>query len=298
LEQEARNNETQRAKNLYNYAKAAAAIARGMKQADPNVYVYITGDWVRPGEFTRIRNAFLANGGDWNQVNGVDLHIYSGDNGNPEDYRRIQARLTDIRRRTGKSKIFASEWAPSRQYSNDFKWGLCSANNMVIIMHKMIRAGVTAASYWPPVDYRPGLDDQPWGIGMIDRVNGYRDLPHGQAFTWMASELGRYAVNTAGTVETVASHDPEKNTITVLVPTKESSGPITVHFVDKTITRVVRAHVMWMPHPRQRSTPANIKGIPAFISSNNKAVTVTANPGTSGLRGSSCELIKFVVHYR
>lgn len=283
-----------RQQKLLRYATVARAIARGMKEANPRVNVYVTGDWTRPWEFTWIRWAFESTR-TWRYVDGVDLHIYAGDNLSATDYRNIGPNLRAIKSRTGKSKIFASEWAAVKLYSVGTKRALRSVNNMVIVMHRMIRAGVTAASYWPPTDVAKG-------IGLFDKVNGvYRDLPHGQAFKWMANGMRGYSVpaTATGGLETTASHNVGNKTITVLIPSKElSNQDITVHFANTDVTGVVSTQVMWMADPDAVKKAANIAPIRVteFDTANN-TVTVTANPGTAG-RGSSYELIKLVVRYQ
>ncbi|BCK66482.1 hypothetical protein Srufu_004350 [Streptomyces libani subsp. rufus] len=283
-----------REEKLRRYATVARAIAQGMKEANPRVTVYVTGDWTRPWEFTWIRRAFESTR-TWRYVDGVDLHIYAGDNGSATDYRNIGPRLRAIKSRTGKSKIFASEWAAVKRTSVGAKKALRSVNNMVIVMHRMVRAGVTSASYWPPTDFVPG-------IGLFNKGNGvYKDLPHGQAFKWMANGMRGYSVPATASdgLETTASHNVDKKTITVLIPSKElSNQDITVHFANTDVTGVVSTQVMWMANPDAVKQAANIVPIRVtkFDTANN-TVTVTANPGTPR-RGSSYELIKLVVKYQ
>ncbi|RVX41975.1 hypothetical protein EDD27_4591 [Nonomuraea polychroma] len=275
------------------YVTVARAIAQEMKAANPAINVYVTGDWTAPWEFTWIRNGFDATSA-WRYVDGVDLHIYAGDDGSATDYRNIPRNLEAIKSRTGKTKIFASEWAATKANSVGNKRALRSVNNMVIVMHAMIRAGVTSMSYWPAPDIAPG-------IGLLNEVSDgvYQDLPHGQAFRWMAKEMMGYSVATTGTPETVASHNVSNKTVTVLIPSKElSNQAITLHFANTDVTQVLSGHVMWMTDPDAIKQAANITGIPVtdFDAANN-TVTVTANPGTAG-RGSSYELIKLVVRYQ
>ncbi|TDD21510.1 hypothetical protein [Nonomuraea diastatica] len=280
-----------RATKLRRYVTVARAIAREMKDANRSINVYVTGDWTAPWEFTWMRNGFAAG---WRHVDGVDLHIYAGDDGSATDYRHIPRNLAAIKSRTGKSKILVSEWAATKANSVGTKRALRSVNTMVVIMHTMIRAGVTSMSYWPAPDIAQG-------IGLVHEVRSgvYRDLPHGQAFRWMANGMTGHSVATTGTPATVASHHTGNRTITVLIPSKElSKQPVTVHFANTNVTQVLSGHVMWMKDPNAIKQAANITGISVtgFDPAKN-TVTVTANPATAG-RGSSYELIKLVVRYR
>lgn len=280
-----------RPKKLRRYATVARAIAQGMKQVNPRINVYVTGDWTRPWEFTWIRREFEPSGA-WRYVDGVDLHIYAGDDGSIHDYRNIQRNLGAIKSRTGKSKIFASEWAASEAYSVGHERALRSVNNMVILMYRMIRAGVTSMAYWPPTDVAPG-------IGLFEKKGGvYADLPHCQAFRWMAREMRGYAIATTATdgLETTASNNVAGKTMTVMIPSKQLfNRKIVVHFVRTKIASVVSAQAMWMADLDSIGQAARIS--PLRVGALNGTVTVTANPGTVGRR-SSYELIKLVVRYQ
>ncbi|MFI0353158.1 hypothetical protein [Actinomadura sp. 9N407] len=282
-----------RGEKLRRYATVARAIAREMKAANRTINVYVTGDWTAPWEFTWMKNMFTATSA-WRDVDGVDLHIYAGDDGTATDYRNIPRNLRAIRSRTGKSKIFASEWAATKANSVGNKRALRSVNNMVVIMHSMIRAGVTSMAYWPAPDIAQG-------IGLLREVRSgvYHELPHGQAFRWMAKGMAGYSVATTGSPATVASQRTRNKTITVLIPSKATfNQPITVHFANTDVTEVLSGHAMWMKDPNAIRQAANITGIRITdFDGANDTVTVTANPGSAG-RGSSHELIRLVVGYR
>lgn len=283
---------TDRAVKLRRYATVARAITNRIKAANPAVKVYVTGDWTRPGEFSSIKAVFDANS-SWPNVDGIDLHVYSGDKpAQPTHYSNIERNLADIKSRTGKRDIFISEWAATKGDSTDNKRALRSVNNMVLIMHELIRAGATAMTYWPAPDIAQG-------IGLLDEACGtYTDLPHGQAFRWMATSMAHHSVQTTGTPETAASHNTTARTITVLIPTKTlSNQAITIHFANIDLTRVLSAHAMWMPDPDAPKEPARITDITTTLDTANDTVTAIANPGTTG-RGSSYELIRLIVRYQ
>ncbi|MBB5803938.1 hypothetical protein F4560_003706 [Saccharothrix ecbatanensis] len=283
---------SERAVKLRRYATVARAITNRMKAANPAIKVYVTGDWTQPDEFGSIKAVFDANS-SWPNVDGIDLHVYSGDNpALPTHYSNIAPNLADIKATTGKSDLFISEWAATKGDSTDNKRALRSVNNMVLVMHKLIRAGATAMTYWPAPDIAPG-------IGLVDEADGvYTDLPHGQAFRWMATSMAQHSVQTTGTPETAASHNTVARTITVLVPAKTlSNQAITVHFANTALTGVLSAQAMWMPDPDTTKEPARITDVTTTLDTANNTVTVVANPGATG-RGSSYELIRLIVRYQ
>ncbi|MCT2582316.1 hypothetical protein [Actinophytocola gossypii] len=283
---------TDRAVKLRRYATVARAITNRIKATDPTAKVYVTGDWTRPTEFSAIKAVFDANS-SWPNVDGIDLHVYSGDDqAQPTHYSNIAPNLAAIKSRTGKNAIFVSEWAATKGHSTDNKRALRSVNNMVLVMHTLIRAGATAMTYWPAPDIAQG-------IGLVNEESGgYTDLPHGQAFRWMATSMSYHSLQTTGTPDTAASNNTVAKSITVLIPTKTlANQPVTVHFANTDITSVASAQAMWMPNPDTPKEPARITNIPTTLDTANDTITVTANPGTAN-RGSSYELIRLILRYQ
>lgn len=82
-----------RADRIRRYVTVARAIAREMKTANRTINVYVTGDWTAPWEFIWIKNGFDATSA-WGYVDGVDLHIYAGDDGSSTEPISSSGRLS------------------------------------------------------------------------------------------------------------------------------------------------------------------------------------------------------------
>lgn len=284
-----------RATKLSRYATLARAVAQRIKDANPNVEVYVTGQWQVPTDFQTIKTVFDANT-SWGNVDGLDVHVYAGDNGTETDYHNIQTNFSQIKSLTGKSKILASEWAAVKGNTNE-KRGLRAANIMTLVWHNMVRAGLTSACYWPA----PNIA---WGIGLMkDNHPNYDLIAVGQAFKWLSTGMKGYAVHSSTNLEVVASKDVDNKEITVIIPTMELvDHSIKLRYSNTDVISLVSAQAMYMPNPDAPNNAATITNITVDdFNATNNTVTVKANPlNTLGqpLRGPNYELIKIVVKYQ
>lgn len=283
-----------RATKLTRYATIARAIAKRIKDANSSVEVYVTGQWQVPTDFSTIKSVFDENS-SWANVNGIDVHVYTGDNGSDEDYHNIQTNFNQIKSLTGKSKIIASEWAATKGSTGN-KRGLRAANIMVLAWHNMVRGGLTSACYWPA----PNIA---WGIGLMSDDTNYNAIAVGQAFKWLATSMKDFEAATSDNIEMAVSNDKANKEITVIIPTQElSNQSIRLRFSNTDVTNLLSAQAMYMSNPDAPNSAATIANISVDnFNATNNTVTVTANPlNAQGqpLRGPSYELIKIVVKYQ
>jgi hypothetical protein len=230
LQNGAKKSAARRAETLVNYAALVAAAAPAMKAADPSIKVFAMADWAAPDEIARMRA--LAGAG-WDAVDGISVHSYCGTTDPTRRCDALPAGIAAVRQASGKSLIYASEWAAVRSM-NPADDGIHNASLTVRALGDMVAAGIDLGAYWPPV-------------GAVQELNfcapDYRTATAtGIAFGWMSVYYEGTAL--AATGGALAARQGDE--VTLIVPSGDA-GP--QHFrvkLDGTgLQRVVSAAVLY-----------------------------------------------------
>jgi hypothetical protein len=283
LQRGAKNNPELRQQNLAGYAALVGAAAPAMKQVDPSIEVFATGDWVEPDEFATLRR--LAGAG-WAAVDGISVHTYCGNLELETLCSKIVDRAAAIRSITGKDKLYDSEWHIGPKISQD-DYGIRNANQMVIGLRTLAQAHIYAAAFWPPVQAEPEIVftspdfKQPYASGLL--------------FGWMARYYRGEALPAAGDLPVAAARSPDGVTLFVASLDK---GPrlVRIPLTDTGLSRVVSAEVMYAADDRDpdRARLAQITSLPTadgHDASGKPAVEFQLNPGGPG-RGRGWEIAR------
>jgi hypothetical protein len=232
LQSGARLNPQKRARNLAGYARLLASVVPAMKNADPNIKVFAMADWTAPDEVARLR---ALTGPAWAQIDGISVHTYCGTTDSARLCTNLPAGITAIRQASGKTLIYASEWAAVRGMNPDDD-GMRNAELTVRALGDMADAGIDLAAYWPPVKAVPALAF----VGPDYRMPSAT----GVAFGWMAQYYEGTALPTGGDVPALAARDGGRLTVIVLGGNR---GPMRVRILlDGTgMTRVDSAAVLY-----------------------------------------------------
>lgn len=206
----------------------------------------------------------------WDMVDGVSIHPYCGDV-NPETLcTNLPTAASAIRDQTGKTKIFASEWAASRRFTGG-KIGLPDANVMAIGLEQIVKAQIDTATYWPPTRVVRGIalvtDDlaAPTATGLV--------------FGEMARTFHGRAMKTAGDIPIAAAlHDD--GALGIVIPSMRS-GEITVNIrlPSGRWTRVVQAETVI---DGGETAPNAGKIVPARATLSDEILSITLNHDKPG----------------
>ncbi len=146
--------------NLNRYAALVATAAPVLKADFPNIKLYVTANWTTAGglpandEFVQLRS--LVGPAAWADIDGISIHPYCGLTVAASLCSAIPAQAAAIKRDTGKSDIYASEWSLGpTQVNNDF--GIQNANATVSAFQDMALGGITEATYWPSMGQDPAI---------------------------------------------------------------------------------------------------------------------------------------------
>jgi hypothetical protein len=249
---------------LRKYSDIVAQLAPAIKSADNHVVVYATMDWTHPEEVSTLRNAVGASA--WDFVDGISVHPYCGDKHDERDCSSIGRVGEEIKSLSGKNELYASEWAPTRRYTDD-KEGLPEANLLVVAFREMVRAGFAAAAYWPAARSVPKIAllsndlTQPTGPGML--------------FGELANRYRGDALKTDGDLPAISAIG-EDGTLRIIIPTM-SPEPVTVHvkLPDGNWTKIMQSEVL----TSSEESGANIKTQHVDVELSPDLLTVALNQG-------------------
>lgn len=146
LQDGARRDAVRRQQVMERYAQLVDGTARQIKAIDPNLKVFVTMDWRVPEQATAIRN--LVSKESWAAVDGISIHPYCGEQGEQHSCFSLDAAALEIKKRSGKSLIYASEWSATRTVDGKMR-GLQAANTISATFEEMAVGGIQYASYWP-----------------------------------------------------------------------------------------------------------------------------------------------------
>ena len=253
LQRGAKNNAVARAENFDRYAALLASVVPAIKAADPQAVVFATGEWTRPEEFGRLRDAVGPAG--WAAVDGISIHPYCG-NLDPDTLcSLIPQQVAAIRTASGKSRIYASEWSLGTNVT-DNDWGIRNAGLTVGAFRQLAAARVSEAAYWPPMRGAPEIalmttDGQPTATGML--------------FGWVSRALRGEMVPVSDPSALAGRAGGE---VTVLVPAV-GGGPVTVELplARFGVREVVSAEVLRAGDPDDpvRAREAAVTTLPAQV---------------------------------
>jgi len=282
-------------------AMEAAATASGY-----SIRIWATGNWAPDApetaadDVTTLRNTVGTS--VWNNVYGMDLHIYTGVNPNqtknypPLPISQIGPTIASIQAAAGKTPVYVSEWCADLE-DDDKYGGLQDANIMMQIFGEFAKAGVTAAAYWPPV--MPSNEPQADTITLVnDTPSSYPVDADGQAMEWLSTNYQGTALSTSvanSVAQSVAAQNGNKVAVFVMTNTA-SNETEQVQVNGFSWSQVVSAQVMYATGTNVSAGPAQITSLPYSVVTvdGQNAVEFVANPGSAN-RGSGWEIVKLVL---
>jgi hypothetical protein len=249
-----------------------------------------------------------------NDVDGIDIHPYTGIAPStskfypPPALSAIQTIMANIRSTSGKSLIYASEWAADLE-DNNSAGGLKNANYMLLLFGQLAQGGVSQAAYWPPVFSSSFSQDHTITLLDADSAPTYAVDADGTAFGLLTTSVDGYAGQSLAATATdspTESSIAAKNgsDIVVFVMGGTASSEIEdVQVSGFTWSSVKSAEVMYTKGSNS-NCPAAGSG-PVCTANILSSVTVgtvggvntaqfTINPGGSN-RGNSWEIVKLVL---
>jgi len=144
-----------------------------------------------------------------NDVDGLDLHIYSGIYPSLTGHSypsvplpQIPGTMSSIKALSGKTKVYVSEWGADLVDNNGLS-GLQNSNIMLQVFGQLEQAGITQAAFWPPV-FELG-EPQTNSITMVQNSPTYPLNANGQAFDLLANDYQGLSLPTAVSNSTVSS---------------------------------------------------------------------------------------------
>jgi hypothetical protein len=283
-----------------------------------------------------LTNVISSAGPAWAQVDGLDVHPYSGNNPNTctsggwitDPINTVGADIQALINSSGKSLVFASEWSADLEDNKgsdpcnnpQVQKGLENANDMVQLFGQLAQGGVTAATYYPPVevDMWGGANCQPNGTcppaenasaqdGTVTLLNStsYTSDANGQAMALLSTFFRGSSLPVAvtnSTVTSIAALNGTEPVIFVMGGGKASYEAEVVQVNGVNWSHVVMAKVLWYDstNPGESLTGGAVSS--SDITSSISVVPVNGqntaqfaiNPGGPG-RGSSWEIVMLVL---
>jgi hypothetical protein len=276
----AKKSAARRAENLTNYAALVAAAAPAMKAADPSVKIFVMADWAAPDEISRMREEA---GRGWDSVDGVSVHSYCGTTDPTRRCDELPAGMAAVREASGRSLIYASEWAAVRAMNPDDS-GIRNASLTVRALGDMVAGGISLAAYWPPVGIVPELS-----FCSADFRTAYAT---GIAFGWMSQYYEGTALSASGGALAARQGDE----VTVIVPTGDD-GPQSFRLaLDGTgLKGVVSAAVLYTGGDQDDAAgrQGEVADLPVAIEQEGgaKFAVFSLDPGGAG-RGAAFEIAR------
>jgi hypothetical protein len=319
--------------SYYVPAMKAAAQAAGI-----NINIYASTLYERntsqdPAQY--LSSVISAAGPAWSQVDGLDVHPYSGNNPSPcssywitDPINDVAADILALENTAGKYLVFASEWSadlednkgPDPCNNPQVQKGLENANDMLQLFGQLAQGGVTAATYYPPVevDRWGGSNCQPDGTcapienasaqdGTVTLLNSSTYVPdaNGQAMALLSANFRGYSLpaTVAGsTVTSIAALNGNQAVVFVMGGGNASNEVEVVQVNGLNWSHIALAKVLWYdPTNSQESLTQGAVSLSDITSSimvvpvnGQNTAQFTINPGGPG-RGSSWEIVMLVL---
>jgi hypothetical protein len=289
---------------LQRYAKLISYYVPAMKAAALRsgfpIRIYISSNWVYPADMTTMQQYVTP--AMWAQVDGIDVHVYTGVNPGttgtypPPPISEVPRYLEQIKKYSGKSLIYVSEWAADLNDNNHYG-GLENANVMMQLFDQLSLSGVSMATYWPPVAASQAQADT---ITFLHDSIPYAPDADGQAFLWLSDSYRGEALTTKvmnSTVSCVAAKRRDHQLVVfVMGGDRALNETENVQVSGFHWGRIVSAQVLWASDTNVDRGPANISAIAAKKVSVNGMETAqfTINPGGPN-RGNAWEIVKLVL---
>lgn len=285
LQRGAKKNEKNREENLARYAHLLDVVVPRMKRANPAIKIFATSEWQSPEDMQRLRS--LTGEKVWKQIDGISLHTYCGTVG--VLCSSLPNAVAKIRSTSGKSLLYASEWAVVRHHApNDF--GIRNADYTVDAIRDMVFARIQLGAYWPPVREIRAMS--------FESANYQNPFATGIVFGWMSRFYEGVALHTSGDPHAVAAMN--HSAVTVLVPSYQKNREVVRIALSGTgMTRVASARVLYSEAPDdvKSSLPAKVAILPTHLTHDKNGKTYVEfvlNPGTQG-RGGAYEIAKVIL---
>jgi hypothetical protein len=320
--------------SYYVPAMKAAALA-----AQINIKIYASTLYEQntsqdPAQY--LTNVISSAGPAWAQVDGLDVHPYSGNNPNTcssgtwitDPINTVGADIQALINTSGKSLVFASEWSADLEDNKgsdpcnnpQVQKGLENANDMVQLFGQLAQGGVTAATYYPPVEVAPwgGANCQPDGTcppvenasaqdGTVTLLNSTTYTPdaNGQAMDLLSTYYRGSSLPVTvsnSTVTSIAALNGTEPVIFIMGGGTASNEAEVVQVNGVNWSHIALAKVLW--YDPTNANQSLTGGAVSFsdITSSVSVVPVNGqntaqfaiNPGGPG-RGSSWEIVMLVL---
>lgn len=295
---------------LQRYATLVSYYAPAMKaaaaQAGYSIRIYITCNWINPGDMTTMQGE--VGSAAWADVDGIDLHIYTGINPSqskfyvPLPISSIQPTIAQIKTNSGKQLVYVSEWMADLEDNNNYG-GLQDANVMMQIFGQFAQSGITEAAYWPPVSpttWNGTNQPQADTVTLVNDSSSYYTDADGQAMQWLSSNYQGESLSTTvanSTVTSIAAKTPDNKVVVFVMGGGSASNETDqVQVSGLSWSTILSAQVLYATGSNVSSGPATVSNIPASVvqvGGQNTAQFVI-NPGSAG-RGSAWEIVKLVL---
>jgi hypothetical protein len=319
--------------SYYVPAMKAAAQAAGISI---NIYastLYEHNTAQDPAQY--LLNVISAAGPAWSQVDGLDIHPYSGNNPSTcasfwitDPINTVTADIQALQAASGRSLVFASEWSADLEDNKgsdpcnnpQVQKGLENANDMVQLFGQLAQGGVTAATYYPPVevDMWGGSNCQPDGTcapvenasaqdGTVTLLDSSTYVPdaNGQAMALLSANFRGYSLPTTvanSTVTSIAALNGNQAVVFVMGGGNASNEAEVVQVNGLNWSHVALAKVLWYdPTNSQESLTQGAVSLSDITSSimvvpvnGQNTAQFTINSGGPG-RGSSWEIVMLVL---
>lgn len=287
------------AQNQASYATIAGAIARRIKEIDPTLQTYIVAEWEEPQKMAQFRQQFEADG-NWQFVDGLNVHIYAGDENEKHSFDTITDRMGQLRTDSGKDKFYVSEWNSSKAYTGG-KVYMQGANMQVKQTWLMQRARIGLGALWPAHETAiPGLGLVQDTVDASNQANtGFTDiLPSGSVFNWMSTFLVGDAVQVTEQKVLAAASRSGDELVVFLLGVGAGDQDVRINTAGFVATEVKMAQLMYRDEANSKGV-ASVSSIADEVSLVETAAggiqtRVRINSGIEG-RGSDSEIIMLVL---
>ncbi len=284
------------------------AMKAAAKKANHEIHIYVTVNICHPTDMTTFPKLV---GSVWSQVDGLDLHIYSGETpgggGNSPHYphppiNQIEPTISFIKSKAPEKLLWVSEWAATlndNHVDGKAAGGLQNANYMMELFGHLAHSGVGIGSYWPPVmaNRVPQADT----ITLVPNNPSYTPIDaDGQAFHWLSADyVGRSLPEPKvehSSVKSIAAADGHRIVVFVMTGPTAMKETETIHVVGAHWSTVTSAEALYQTGDAVRMGPALTSDIASSVHVGpDHSITVQVNPESPN-RGTQWEIIRIVLN--